>query len=276
MSKLFVTLASICTGLALLLPTQGQTYQSVDAGGVRLRMQILGKGAPAVVFDTGGGGSLEGWGRVPSEISKLTTTVAYDRAGNGASDPATTPRDGHHVAAELHLALRNAGVAPPYLLVGHSIGGPYMRVFAGMYPREVAGLVLVDPTQEEMVSWDREHGMGRSGSAACSAASELDCDALILEQAHSSPIPGDIPVFLIHVRNASGALNFEFQSPQLRSEIRQLRSRTPFRLQFHKAWVDRLPGGHLIIAENSSHGGINFEEPELVIQTIRQALRGAH
>lgn len=84
------------------------TFSWVDAGGPKLRMSIAGNGSPAVVFDTGGGGSLELWGRVPSEV---------------------------HIATELRTALRNANVPPPYILVGHTVGGLYVRVFAGMSER---------------------------------------------------------------------------------------------------------------------------------------------
>lgn len=102
-----------------------------------------------MVFESGGtGGSgppLESWERVQVPVSTFTRTVAYDRAGTGFSALGPKPRDGRQIAVELHTALRNAGVPPPYILVGHSFGGLVMRRFALLYPEEVAGLVLVDP-----------------------------------------------------------------------------------------------------------------------------------
>ena len=156
MNKPLAGLAVASTIVASILAMQTETFSWVDAGGPKLRMLISGYGSPAVVFDTGGGGSLKLWGQVPSEVSRFARTVAYDRAGNGMSDKSITPRDARHISAELHMALRNANVPPPYILVGHSVGGLYARVFAGTYPDEVAGLVLVDPTQEQTQAWAKE------------------------------------------------------------------------------------------------------------------------
>ena len=92
---------------------------------------------------------------VQPEVSKLTRTVSYDRAGIGWSAPGPEPRDARQIAKELHIALGNAGLPPPFILVGHSFGGPFIRVFADIYPREVSGMVLVDPTQEEFIAWNQ-------------------------------------------------------------------------------------------------------------------------
>jgi pimeloyl-ACP methyl ester carboxylesterase len=112
---------------------------------------MTGSGNPTVIFEAGAGGPLEVWARIQPEVSKFTRTVSYDRAGNGLSKKGPTPRDGRHVATELHTALHNAHVPPPYSLVGHSLGGPYIRVFAGMYPDEVAGMVLVSRSRDVMM-----------------------------------------------------------------------------------------------------------------------------
>src|SRR5262245_61648333 len=128
MSKPFMASATVLSILTIALAMQHQTFSWVDAGGPKLRMLIGGTGSPTVVFDTGGDGSLEGWGPVPSEVSKFAKTVSYDRAGNGLSDKGATPRDAGHIATELHVALQNANLPPPYILVGHSVGGPYVRV----------------------------------------------------------------------------------------------------------------------------------------------------
>ena len=149
-------LAIILTIVAVILAMQSEKFSWVDAGGPRLRVSLAGaarEGSPTVVFDTGGAASHELWGDVPSIVSRYTRTVAYDRAGNGLSDASTTPRDARHIATELRTALRTANVLPPYILAGHSLGGMYVRVFADMYPNDVAGLVLVDPTQEQTQAW---------------------------------------------------------------------------------------------------------------------------
>ncbi len=83
------------------------------------------------------------------QVAERTRVVAYDRAGVGWSDRGPEPRDGRQIATELHTALEAAAVGGPYVLVGHSFGGVYVRIFADLYPDEVAGLVLVDPTHPD-------------------------------------------------------------------------------------------------------------------------------
>jgi pimeloyl-ACP methyl ester carboxylesterase len=121
----------------------------VDAGGHRLRMLVAGAGPLAVVFESGWPGGIGGWEEVRAEVARFACVVSYDRAGIGESDPGPQPRDALRIASELHTALHSAGVEPPYVLVGHSMGGPYIRVFASQYPADVAGMVLVDPTMPE-------------------------------------------------------------------------------------------------------------------------------
>jgi len=266
-------LAIIFTIAAVILAMQTEMFSWVDAGGPTLRMSIAGsagEGSPTVIFDSGGAASLESWGEVPSMVSRYARTVAYDRAGNGLSDAATTLRDARHIAAELRTALKNANVSPPYILVGHSIGGMYVRVFADMHPDEVAGLVLVDPTQEETQAWAKEHGYAQRGPRKCSLDDEVSCDAETLAQAGESRVPPNIPVFLIHVMYPW--LRHPFPSKALDEMEKTQAPRVEARLKFHKEWVDQIPGARLIITEKSSHSGINFEEPELVVRTIMDAL----
>ena len=102
-----------------------------------------------VVFENGLGGKMEYWKKVIPEISSDTTTFVYHRPGYGRSDAASTPRDGTHVVDELRSLLQSKGLNPPYLLVGHSLGGLYMQLFAKRYPNEVSALILVDSTHPE-------------------------------------------------------------------------------------------------------------------------------
>jgi pimeloyl-ACP methyl ester carboxylesterase len=113
--------------------------------GRRIHLYALGAGSPAVVFEAGISATSLNWRAVQQTLAPLTRVVAYDRGGLGWSDPGATPRTTSNIAAELHAALRAAGVESPYVLVGHSFGGLVVRRFASLYPEEVAGLVLVDP-----------------------------------------------------------------------------------------------------------------------------------
>lgn len=99
-----------------------------------------------VVFENGLGGRFEWWAKVLPEISKDTTTFVYNRPGYGKSDVVSSPRDGTHVVDELRELLKSKGLKPPYVLVGHSLGGLYMQLFARRYPDEVSALILVDST----------------------------------------------------------------------------------------------------------------------------------
>ena len=97
-----------------------------------------------VVLQVGLGGTAADWGRIAPAVSTSTTVCVYDRAGHGSSEDAAGPQDGIAIATDLHTLLERAGVAGPYALVGHSSGGPYVRVFAARYPDDVAGMVLLD------------------------------------------------------------------------------------------------------------------------------------
>jgi pimeloyl-ACP methyl ester carboxylesterase len=116
----------------------------VDVGGHRLYLECTGSGGPAVVLQAGLGASSSSWAGIVPAIAASTTVCTYDRAGHGRSDEAAGPQDGIALATDLHTLLERAGVPGPYVLVGHSSGGPYVRVFAAQYPDEVAGMVLLD------------------------------------------------------------------------------------------------------------------------------------
>ena len=273
MNKLLAGMAAVLSGVAILLAMPGQTFRRVDAGGPALRMCITGSGTPTVLFEAGAGGPLETWVRVQPAVSKFARTVSYDRAGNGLSTQGATPRDGRHIATELHTALHNAHVSPPYILVGHSLGGPLIRVFAGIYPNEVAGMVLVDPTQEELIAWAKAHRPKSPDEHTYRPDDEVDCAPATFTQARANPIPTNMPLFLISgqgPRVVPGFLTKELREELLKDQAVFY----PAKLKFHQAWVDKCSGGQLIITEKSGHG-IPFEEPELVVKTIREVVNRA-
>ncbi|HEX4122555.1 MAG TPA: alpha/beta hydrolase [Verrucomicrobiae bacterium] len=275
MKKSPALLASIVSGIAIFLATDPgrSAFTYVDAGGHELRMLISGSGHPAVVFETGGtpadGGALEGWDRVQPRVSKFATTVSYDRAGIVWSEPGPKPRDARQVARELHTALGNAHVAPPYILVGHSFGGPLNRVFAGMYPGEVVGMVLLDPTQEEFMDWYHDWSQTHDREHDPHVNPEWKDYQPSLVEAHESRVPEGIPVVLV---TAMGPRVLPaFMPEKEREEMKLVR---PAWLKFHQEWVEKLPKGRHIITEKSGHG-IPFEEPDLVIKTIREVFDAA-
>jgi len=125
----------------------------VDVGGRKMHIDCRGTGSPTVVLEAGlgTGGSLD-WTLVHDEIANFTRTCAYDRAGIMWSDPKETPQRAAAVADDLHELLKGAGIDDPLVLVGHSIGGPYIRTYVGKYGNQVAGLVMVDPSHPDQVA----------------------------------------------------------------------------------------------------------------------------
>ena len=126
--------------------------QMVGVGGHSLHINCVGRGSPTVVLDAGSGGFSAHWVRVQREVSGTTGVCSYDRAGMGWSEMGPEPRDAKQISIELHTLLKGASIEGPYVLVGHSFGGLYVRTYAARYPDEVAGVVLVDSSSPKQVS----------------------------------------------------------------------------------------------------------------------------
>jgi pimeloyl-ACP methyl ester carboxylesterase len=137
------------SNLAKQYPAPGQF---VDVGGYKMHINCTGQGSPTVILAAG---SLEYslfWALVQPEVAGFTRVCSYDRAGYGWSESSPRPRTATIMVEELHTLLTNGKIEGPYVLVGHSLGGMMMRVYAHKYPDEVAGLVLVDSIHEEQIT----------------------------------------------------------------------------------------------------------------------------
>ncbi|WP_237658367.1 alpha/beta hydrolase [Ureibacillus xyleni] len=159
--KIFISVV----GLLVLLSVVGFSFEAiagyygakkyppegklVDVGGFNLHLQRYGEGGPTILFEAGSGESSNIWLDIPEELSQYGTVVTYDRAGYGWSDKADTERTGENIVNELYTALKKENIEGPYILVGHSLGGMYMRLFAQTYKDEVAGIVLLDSRHED-------------------------------------------------------------------------------------------------------------------------------
>lgn len=214
-----------------------------------------------VVFENGLGGRMDGWAKVIADVSKTATTLAYHRPGYGKSTPATTARDGVHIVEELRSLLRSQGLAPPYVLVGHSLGGLYMQWFARRYPDEVAALILVDSTHPKQLEgagaldkqslWVR----GLLGVLVTGTAREdLDLLPQTGEQVLSLPTPVNTPVFVL---SASGPM--KETSPQALDANAKRQDIARLYPGSRQIWVE---SGHVI----------PLEKPEAVISAVRQAM----
>src|SRR5271154_5712859 len=126
-------------------PLLGRHY---EVAGRQLALHCAGAGGPAVVFLPGAGLIGLDFLNIHEAASRFATSVIYDRAGTGWSEAIALPRTAADAARELHDLLRAANVPPPYVLVGHSLGGAYARRFAQLYPADVAGVVMIDPAHE--------------------------------------------------------------------------------------------------------------------------------
>lgn len=124
----------------------GQLVRLPD--GRRLNLRCSGRGAPTILLEGGFAATSLAWYRVQPELAKRYRVCAYDRAGYGFSDPGPMPRDGAAVARDLDRALRAAKIKGPFVLVGHSAGGLYVRLLANRRPKDVVGMVLTETSVE--------------------------------------------------------------------------------------------------------------------------------
>lgn len=134
-----------------LAPPYDARGERFDIGRRELYLDCRGEGRPTVVLEAGSGADSSTWSAVLDALAATTRTCAYDRAGRARSDP-TERRTLRDAAAELRTLLATAGEEPPFLLVGHSLGGAFSRVFAGENRNEVAGVVMVDTFDPDLQS----------------------------------------------------------------------------------------------------------------------------
>jgi pimeloyl-ACP methyl ester carboxylesterase len=140
------------------------------------------------VLSNGLGGVSAGWARITGPVTETTRVCAYDRAGQGWSDEAASPRDGVESAEELHTLLAEAGEDGPYVLVGHSTGGTYALTYAARYPEQVAGLVLLDSSSPEqftrMPAFPGQYAMMRRAYSLMPTLNRLGLDQLLPATSH--------------------------------------------------------------------------------------------
>jgi len=151
----------------LLVPPSPTPGRLVDVGGFKLHINSTGNQTdkPTLVIEGGAGVSADYFHWLSEGLKDSMRVVRYDRSGMGYSDLGNTPRDPETIARELHTLLEKAGEKPPYILAGHSMGGPCIRVFAQLYPDEVVGLFFLDsshPDQVKQMNHSREASAQRT------------------------------------------------------------------------------------------------------------------
>jgi pimeloyl-ACP methyl ester carboxylesterase len=121
----------------------------IDVGGFKMHIDCMGEGSPTVILDALSGGFSSYWAWVQPEVAKQIRVCAYDRAGFGWSENDPEPESPQRTAQNLHTLLTNAGIEGPFVMVGHSKGGIYVREYAALYSQEVVGIVLLDSSHPD-------------------------------------------------------------------------------------------------------------------------------
>ena len=185
--------------------------QLVDIGGRRINLQCVGNGGPTVVLMAGLYSWSLVWYKVQSEIAKKTRVCAFDRAAYGFSDPVSWPQIISGVVEDLHAALKGGAIPGPYVLVGHSLGGVEARIFAQLWPTDVAGMVLVDtsPAGEGLIDetqpdFDEAAGMGRYTSymfycAFLAMHAPFEPSSAEFKECSGATLPSDTPAEFLKV-----------------------------------------------------------------------------
>jgi hypothetical protein len=232
--------------------------------GVSLHIHCTGSGAPTVILEAGLGVPASNWDDVQKDVSQLTRVCAYDRAGLGeSSHPASVPHTMPQMVQELHALLGRAGIAGPYVLVGHSLGGGNVRLFASQHPDEVAGMVLVDSATAEQFGAVTDAQIAESRERAAKDPEGFDFAASRTDLAPLSAPGlslGDKPLVVLS---------------------RGLEDGPPGPPGTIERWQDgqkKLPAlstnSARIVAEKSGHFIQTFQ-PQLVIASVRQVVEAA-
>jgi pimeloyl-ACP methyl ester carboxylesterase len=268
------------------LPAPGDFVQ---VGDHRLHLYCAGEGSPAVVFDSGLGSSSLDWARVQPGVARLTRACVYDRAGYGWSDPGPNPRDSATIARELQELLGHGGVAPPYVLVGHSFGGFNVRLFASEHPDETAALVLIDSSHEQQFERFDQAGLTsaapRAGEiiignpAVVPASLPDDLQALARSFTMRAGFMAALRSELGNLRNSAAELRAAGPLPDVPLIVISHRVREDGRsVRRDKLWMDmqqelatRTTRAQLVIADTDDHY-VQLVEPDIVVTAIRTVL----
>lgn len=229
---------------------------------------VAGHGSPTVVLESGLGHGKRVWGPVFNGVSTVTRVVAYDRAGYGQSEVSDQPRSGLQIVAELRALLQTEGLGPPYVLVGHSLGGTYMKLFAKMYPAEVAGVVLVDARHSEFTQRCRQLGVPRLlyeppeallSLLAPTPRAELEAAPLSLKQARKGGAFPAVP--LIVLTQSSAAARWPAQLGKVWAAS-----------QRNLAKLSSL--GRIKVLDDAGHN-VHVDRPDVVVRAILNVVRAA-
>lgn len=240
----------------------------------QVQLATAGSGRYTVIFESGFGTDLRAWRKVAPEVAKSARVLAYSRAGHGKSDPRPEPRTIAQNTAELEQLLASAKLAPPYILVGHSYGALLMRSFAARHPGAVAGMVLVDPSDE------RFNPALRKLDAARAAEDERQFAAIV-------PPKFQPELKLLQPVLDSGSLGLSGRLPDVPVVVLtsvQQADKPMFFLEtadavaikkgLHADFLRQFRDGTQVVTAKSGHN-IHLEEPELVLAAVNKVIAAA-
>jgi pimeloyl-ACP methyl ester carboxylesterase len=285
---LLVCLAHASSATAQSAPTT----RTVDVDGVALRvltarLESRKPGQPVVVFESGGSAPLETWDVLMPRVAAFAPVVAYDRSGTGSSPWDGQPPTPERIATRLRGLLNAMRVEPPFLLVGHSWGGALIRYFAAAFPRDVAGVVSLDPTDITLTRGDMlalftsiggteadfDTLMAVQKKALAAAPSAMRAEAAVIMGLLDTPPAQrtvldrhDVPTSVIVAGRVGvppqSALPFDtkaYANAMHRNQVTRLRS-----------WVKN--GGMFDIAADSGHM-VHRDAVDMVVAEIRRLLQ---
>lgn len=237
----------------------------------RIRVHIRGEGPPTIVLIAGLGGGLDDWSQVAPDLATMARVVSYDRPGLGSSDPGVKPRTAGRMAAELHRMLSDLGIVGPVILCGHSLGGSVAQIYVSRWPRDVSGLLLVDPASweffraaEATIPGYKERRAARARQSlqwpAGIRAELIAMDSSMAEVRQLAPLPSVPMVMLIAGRHG----------PPPDTPLDSLRNDPVESLwrRVHIQWLQAQPRGSYILDETSDHY-IQKDDPALVVRAFR-------
>lgn len=256
----------------LLLAVNGQAIDTVKVKvhDHVMTLYVAGKGNPAVILEAGGGSSHRTWNSVLPKIAMDTRVVSYDRPGYLNSDTCTSPRDAITIAKELKEALVKANILPPYILAGWSYGGSLVRVFAGLYPKDVEGMILVDPAPEEVyarlekefpeIMKEDEKYMKEILESKTRPGEREEMrmyDSSMNQGRRSDQLHSTPTTLLIAAGKADGGQDRDPSNPMNKAWIEEL-----------EKWAKKRPNLQYRVITNSGHHMARFQ-PDTVITSIR-------
>ena len=248
----------------------------IDVGGRKLDCCVYGKGSPTVVLVSGLEAPQVYWNSVIPDLAAQTTLVTYDRAGVGKSEIGNLPAHGEQSAKDLQVLLAKLDAPKPYILVGHSYGGSVVRLFASMYPDNMAGLILEDTQHEDVLTEMRKILEGKDleafdqlmadrFSTPENPKTEEDYRNLAREQLKKSrPLP-KIPFVVMAVAGRAKAMKPLFSDAAI-EKMDKLDGDLNHKL------AALIPGGKLIIVEGTGHN-IHMDKPEVLVTPVAEMIR---